>query len=286
MMPSNLRSIVATSQFHTIPITTRQQSVSTAPPQKKQKMSLRQTYILANIARGKMTREASRGDHDLRLLVGHANFLDGLIVDLAAAERDQEMWFNHSVRGAAQASEEPRHVQWVDRIPEEAVEDDDEEEEEEEDSGREFSGNEYDSDDEDVDNTPVVAPQHHRRPSSLSPPTVTAAEVSEDMEIDEDYEDGLVLTRIASHPPELMHESDSDSDDDMMPPSPPQPNLSLAVFSEKQRQAIATTSFYQSIPEPTDTAVASLPPSEQAAFFDDGFYLPPRQSHTTILEAF
>lgn len=248
-------------------------------------MSLRQTYILANIARGKMTREASRGDHDLRLLVGHANFLDGLIVDLAAAERDQEMWFNHSVRGAAQASEEPKHVQWADRIPEEAVEDDDEYDEEDEDSSRDFSSNEYDSDDEEVNTTPVVAPHHHRS-SPISIPTVTAAEVSEDMEIDEDYEDGLVLTRIASHPPELMHESDSDSDDDMMPPSPPQPNLSLAVFSEKQRQAIATTSYYQSIPEPSDTAVASLPPSEQAAFFDDGFYLPPRQSHTTILEAF
>ena len=256
-------------------------------------MSLRQTYILANIARGKMTREASRGDHDLRLLVGHANFLDGLIVDLAAAERDQEMWFNNSVRGAAQASEEPRRVQWADHIPEEAVEDDEDEddEDEREDVNRECSGNEYDSDDEEVDNTPVVAPHphhhtHHRRPSPLPLPIVTAAEVSEDMEIDEDYEDGLVLTRTASHPPELMHESDSDSDDDMMPPSPPQPNLSLAVFSEKQRQAIATTSFYQSIPETTDTAVASLPPSEQAAFFDDGFYLPPRQSHTTILEAF
>ena len=164
---------------------------------------------------------------------------------------------------------------------------DDEDEEDEEDLGRDFSGNDYDSDDEDVDNTPAVVPQPPRRPSPVLPPTVTAAEVSEDMEIDEDYEDGLVLTRIASHPPELMHESDSDSDDDMMPPSPPQPNLSLAVFSEKQREAIATTSFYQSIPETTDTAVASLPPSEQAAFFDDGFYLPPRQSHTTtILEAY
>lgn len=275
VMPSTLRFSIAASPFDTLPIATRPQTAAPSP-HKKQKMSLRQTYILANVARGKMTKEASRGDHDLRLLVGHANFLDSLIVDLADAEREQEMWFNHSVRGAAKAAGEPKHVQWADHIPEEAVEDDDE------DSGVDLSGNESESDEEDVDTTMAVP--HARQP--LPPPTVTATEVSEDMETDEDYEDGLVLTRITSHPPELMHESDSDSDDDTMPPSPPQPNLSLDVFSEKQRQAIATTSFYQSIPAPSDQTVAALPPSEQAAFFDEGFYLPQRQSHTAIVGAF
>ena len=35
-------------------------------PQKKQKMSITQTYFLAHSARGKLSREASRSDHDLR----------------------------------------------------------------------------------------------------------------------------------------------------------------------------------------------------------------------------
>lgn len=225
-----------------------------------------------------MTREASRGDHDLRLLVGHANFLDSLILDLANAEQEQEMWFNHSVRGAVTASDEPKRVQWADRVPEEAIEED----EEDEDSPTEFSGNESESDDDDVDAPPMVSLRHQQRPRS----PVTTSKVGDAMILDGDYEDGLALTRTASHPPDLMHESDSDSDDDMMPPSPPQAELSLDVFSEKQRAAIVTTSFYQSIPETSDTAVASLPPSEQASFFDEGFYLPQRQPHATMVQTF
>ena len=42
-------------------------------PAKKQKMSLTQTYYIASSARGKLGREASKGDHNLRRLVGHAN---------------------------------------------------------------------------------------------------------------------------------------------------------------------------------------------------------------------
>lgn len=288
IMPSNLRFSIAASPSDTLPISTRPQTIAAPPPAKKQKMSLRQTYLLANKARGKMTVEASRGDHDLRLLVGHANFLDGLIADLAEAEREQESWFNHSVRSAVKASAAaPKHVQWADHIPEEAVEDDEDEDEDEEDEDEdqdeqmEYSGVEPESDEDYIRRTAAVVPPPRRRSPQI--PTVTATEVSEDMEIDEDYEDDLALTRTPSHPPELMHESDSDSDDDLMPPSPPQPNIPLDVFSEKQRQAIATTSFYQSIPDASDTAVASLPPSEQASFFDEGFYLPQRQPHTAIV---
>lgn len=283
-MPSNLRFSIVASPFDTLPTSIiRPQTIAAPPPAKKQKMSLRQTYLLANTARGKMTMEASRGDHDLRLLVGHANFLDSLIADLAQAEREQESWFNHSVRSAAKESAGPKHVQWADRIPEEAVEDD-EDSDEEEDDRMELSGAESDSDEEYIHPTAPVVPPPRRRSPPI--PTVTATEVSEDMEIDEDYEDDLVLTRTPSHPPELMHESDSDSDDDLMPPSPPQPNIPLDVFSEKQRQAIATTSFYQSIPDASQTAVASLPPSEQASFFDEGFYLPQRQPHTALVGAY
>lgn len=246
------------------------QRTISSPPPKKQKMSITQTYYLAHTARAKLSKEAARSDHDLRLLVGHANLLDGLMLDLADAEREQESWFNHTVRGAAKASEEPKHIQWADTIPEEVLEDDEESEAESVDS-------DSDSDDEEVQ---YAQPIPLRRRPQLT--AVTAMEVDdEDMEDDEDYEDDLALTRTASHPPELLHESDSESEDDSMPPSPPQIEMTLDAFSEKQRQAIATTSFYQSMPE---SSPASLPASEQASFFDEGFYLPQRQ--TTIVSAY
>lgn len=234
-------------------------------------MSITQTYYLAHTARGKLSKEAAKSDHDLRVLVGHANLLDGLMLDLADAERDQESWFNSTVRGAAKASDEPKHIQWADTIPEEVLEEDEESDAE--------TDSDSDSDDEDIH---YAHPVPLRRRPHTTTTTVTAMEVDdEDMEDDEDYEDDLALTRIASHPPELLHESDSESDDDSMPPSPPPSEMPLDAFSEKQRQAIATTSFYQSMSE---SSPASLPASEQASFFDEGFYLPQRQ--TTIVSAY
>lgn len=79
-------------------------------PQRKSKMSVTQTYFLAHSARGKLSREAARPDHDLRLLVGHANMLDSLMIDLASAEQEQERWFNHSVVGADEESEDEEEV--------------------------------------------------------------------------------------------------------------------------------------------------------------------------------
>lgn len=226
-------------------------------------MSLTQTYYLAHTARGKLSKEAARADHNLRLLVGHANLLDGLMLDLADAEREQESWFNQTVKGAAKASEEPRHIQWADTI-EEAIEEDDE-----------YSDSDSHSDDE--IEQPQAIPVRRLPQESAPAPMVSMEEVQdEEMEDDEDDED-LALTRTSSssHPPELLHESDSESDDDM-PPSPPQTELPLDAFSEKQRQAIATTGYYESKHE----GITST--EDQASFFDEGFYIPPRQQAPSI----
>lgn len=42
-------------------------------------MSIAETYLLASKARAKLTKEAAKGDHDLRVLVSHANLLDNLM---------------------------------------------------------------------------------------------------------------------------------------------------------------------------------------------------------------
>ncbi|KIW25381.1 uncharacterized protein PV07_08564 [Cladophialophora immunda] len=246
-MPSSVTFSAATANTKSA-----SQSIYTRPPQKKQKMSITQTYFLAHSARGKLSREAARPDHDLRLLVGHANMLDSLMLDLANAEQEQERWFNNIVNGSQSEEEEEerhRHVETIVEEPEADWEPED------------ATSSEEESEDE----------------SEQKPDTkVTAIEVDSDMEDDDEENEDLTLVRTASRhsPPELSLDTDSDSEDEHMPPSPP--THTIEVLSEKQRQAIATTSFYDAKDN------ASLSPEESEAFEEEGFYLPSRQQPTII----
>jgi hypothetical protein len=238
---------------------------SSVSPLKRKAMSVTQTYYLAHTARGKLSSEAARADHNLRLLVGHANLLDSLMLELAEAEQEQESWFNQSVKKATK-TEEPRHIQWADTIVEDPEEDWQAEDAEESDSE-----SEYDSD-EDIEMAGHMATLQR----VASRPQITVEEAEEEFEEDEeeDYA-ALSLHRTNSHsatsPPELDSDSDS-SEDESMPPSPP--NASLPTFSEKQRRQIATTSFYSKSQQSEPSS--SIPASEQQAFFEEGFYLPQR----------
>ncbi|TAQ86284.1 hypothetical protein B7494_g5407 [Chlorociboria aeruginascens] len=220
--------------------------------QQKKKMSVTQTYFLAHTARGKLSSEAARADHNLRLLVGHANLLDSLMLELAAAEQEQESWFNQSVKKATK-TDEPRHIQWADAV----VEDPEEDWQAEDADSSDSDDSEYDSEDDLEMEAGLVSLQ--RVQSSM-------VDTEEEYDDDEDLEE-LALKPTPSHstPPELDHDSES-SEDESMPPSPP--SDTLPSFSEKERQQIATTSFY--------SKSASIPESEQQAFFDEGFYLPSR----------
>jgi hypothetical protein len=217
-MPSSSHLRIQTTFEPITAETTRSHFVS-SPPQKKQKMSLTQTYYIAASARSKLGKEASRADHDLRLLVGHANLLDSLMVDLQDAERQQEAWFNQTMAKTSKA-EEPRHVQWADSLSEEEEDDD--------------SDSESECDD-DFDMIPL--PRH----IAQAPVQISTMEVDEDDFYDDMEDDSeLALTRVSSQsqsPPELIYEEDSD--DDQAPASPP---TSTLEFSEKE--AMLTTSFY------------------------------------------
>ncbi|KAJ4335256.1 hypothetical protein N0V95_008954 [Ascochyta clinopodiicola] len=196
-----------------------------SPPQKKQKMSLTQTYYIAASARSKLGKEACRADHDLRLLVGHANLLDSLMVELQDAERQQEAWFNQTMAKTSK-TEEPRHIQWADSI---AEEDEDSDSDSESESESEF--------DDDFDMIPMP------RRIAQAPIQISTTEVDEDEdEYYDDMEDDaeLTLTRVPSQiqsPPELVYEEDSE--DDSPPTSPPTTSLE---FTEKE--AMLTTTFY------------------------------------------
>lgn len=195
-----------------------------SPPQKKQKMSLTQTYYIAASARSKLGKEACRADHDLRLLVGHANLLDSLMIELQDAERQQEAWFNQTMAKASKP--EDRHIQWADSIAEEDEESD--------------SDSESEVDEDDFDMIPMP------RRIAQAPIQISTMEVDEDEDDEEEYYDDteddaeLTLTRVPSQiqsPPELVYEEDSE--DDSPPTSPPTASLE---FSEKE--AMLTTTFY------------------------------------------
>lgn len=161
----------------------------------------------------------------------HIAVLDNLMVELADAEREQEAWFNQSVRKASKP-EEPRHIQWVDTIPEDDGQSDDESD----------ADSEYDEDEEMFD-IPL-------RKIKSPPVTLASADIDdEDMDAEyeeEDEEDEYALRRVPSNrhsPPELLEddESESEDDEDSMPASPE--NVAFEL-SEKERQAITTTTFY------------------------------------------
>lgn len=243
-------------------------------------MSITQTYYLAHAARKKLTREASRADHDLRLLVGHANLLDSLMLDLADAEQEQERWFNQTVSGVSKSapSSDARHIQWAETVVEDPEEDWDPEDASDLDSDLDDS----DLDDDEVDfveeefaiSTPIVK---QRAPS----PVITEREVSEenydsDSDDDIEYDDGeedlehLTLTRSPSRqspPPDLASDSDEESEDDAMPPSPPQPTLE--TFSDEKGPRSTT-----------------IPLAEEQPLFDDQRYYVPSQRQGPIIEAY
>ncbi|PKS10198.1 hypothetical protein jhhlp_001948 [Lomentospora prolificans] len=208
-------------------------------------MSITQTYYLAHKARAKLAKEASRSDHNLRLLVGHANLLDCLMLELADAEREQESWFNQSVRGASKQEQED--IDYEDTIIEVPDEDWNS------DSDSDSSSDESDCDvheDDDVEMADIVS---FRRVPVPDAPVSRIEEYDDDMNEDEDFADlGLVRTPSHSTPPELDDDSDT-SEEETMPPSPP---TAVLTFSEKETQE----ELHQ----------------QESSFYSQGFYVPAR----------
>ena len=248
-------------------------------PQKKKTMSITQTYYLAHKARAKLSSEAAQPDHNLRLLVGHANLLDSLMLELAEAERGRESQFNQSVRGATKPQSKPSHlqsVQWAGTIMEVPEDDEEAVDASDDDSDAYYSSSSSDSDDESddegdvemADAVPLRRVSRHPVTCLRRPRHVDAMDFEDDEYEDEDYA-RLNLTRSPAHPrspPPDLADDDGSSEDEIMPPSPPNPPMQ--EFSEKQREAIVTTGFYGPISKRRD--------SERSSFYDQDYYLPER----------
>merc|ERR1712113_598000 len=213
-MPSHLR--LQSSIEEPISANATYQTSRTLPPAKKQKMSLTQTYYVASTARSKLGREASRADHNLRLLVGHANLLDQLMVDLADAEKEQEAWFNQTVQKASKP-DQPKHIQWLDEVVEEDDSDSEDESDDESDDGSIYDEEEFNY---------IPLRKLRSPPVTFSSQDIEESQHEIDAEEDEeDIADGYPLERVPSHsvehsPPELLDDSESDDDQDTTPPSP------------------------------------------------------------------
>ncbi|KAM0720028.1 hypothetical protein Q7P37_004163 [Cladosporium fusiforme] len=228
-MPSHLR---LQSSFEPFAVDATYQTSPTLPAAKKQKMSLTRTYAVASTARSKLGREAGRADHNLRRLVGHANLLDTLMIDLADAEREQEAWFNQSVRKASPS--ESRHIQWFDSIQEDFEDDDsDSDSDDESDDGSVY--------DEDAEILSLPVRRIRTAPVIIESQEIDSSDDEDDAEYDDEDDEELALTRVPSQhsPPELALD-DSDSEDESMPPSPDQPTME---FSEKEQQQLSTALY-------------------------------------------
>lgn len=209
-------------------------------------MSITQTFYLAHKARGKLSSEAAKSDHDLRLLVGHANLLDRLMLHLQTAEREQDAWFNAMVRGNSTEEDESNIMDTIS------------EEEEEEHIGslaEDYPESESSEDDYEWESSHIVSVSRHPA-YDYSKTVIDVDEVDADEDFEEEEDGFYALRRTSSHapmsPPELIEDDDSDSES--VPPSPPQPTMAEPIFYEsKNRKQINGTGFYDS----TNTLVES-----------------------------
>jgi hypothetical protein len=223
----------------------------------KPKMSLTQTYYLAHTARRKLSKEASRADHDLRILVSHANLLDNLMLELSNAEQEQQRWVDRTAVSDShnknrQFTSEEQHIQWADQTTVEYVEESSEDSDSDSDSDYALS------DDEDL-----PSPSSSFSSFSLSSSVYTASTTtlhrntapsviitqqellaSDTEEEGEEDTERLALTRSPSHsPPELLDDLSDDSEEDAAPPSPPQPTYDIFPASGLSSKSNQKTSF-------------------------------------------
>jgi len=208
-----------------------------------QKMSITQTFYLAHKARSKLSSEAARSDHNLRLLVGHANLLDSLMIHISEAEVEQEKWYNSTVRGNERSWEESEYDSDQEKygsLPTDYDSDSDSD----------------DSDDSDYDlEEPLEigslqSPADHRFLASHQTTVVGVLEVEED-DSDDDYDDdenddNLSLTRTYSHRPPSLCSDSSDDEDESNLPSPEQPTEDWQMHLSQKERIDASYRYFDS----------------------------------------
>lgn len=201
-------------------------------------MSFTRMYAIALTARSKLGREADRADHNLRRLVGHANLLDALLIDLAVAERDQESRFNLSFTKAALP--ESRRIQWSDWILEDSDDDDSDLDSDDDDSCL-YSDDE--SDDGSIYSETAGMLSAPVRPVCVAPVVTESQETGlsdeeDDVGFDESIDEHVFVRILSQHlsPEVALNGSDSNSDsrDETLPASPNQHTMERRKKEKQQ----------------------------------------------------
>lgn len=212
------------------------------------KMSLAETYMLASKARSKLTREASRQDHDLRILVSHANMLDNLMEELSKQRYNTQ----HNVEPVSSESA-------LDSIHEYEYQEEEDDEEEDDEYYNSASEDEYyeegyedefaDDDDDDDEyalfedcQLPSVRVYQSRNSHKILP---TVDEVSNDEEQDEesalnkqDSQNIPSIPSISTTSVEVVEISEEDEDDEDSISSPSSDGVpSLCYSSEDESES-------------------------------------------------
>lgn len=163
-------------------------------------MSMAETYFLASQARTKLTREARRNDHNLRVLVSHANLLDNLM-DALTKKRTAGV-------ATAPATTYSRPISMIEE---------EDEADEEEYSDEEYSDEDDFDDEEDVKFEAVqtsVTPNLHAHEIQ-----VTEISDSDSESDDDDQETSYTISSVTSSEgvPSLSYSSEEESEDELRP---------------------------------------------------------------------
>lgn len=167
-------------------------------------MSMAETYFLASKAQSKLTHEASKSNHNLRMLVSHANLLDNLMESLSKKKMVPETPLKQTY--SSQYSYNVSHFS--------TIHEEDEEEEED------YSEDDY-SEDEEFESKPYKQMPTIDDYSKLTPNMhdheVQVIEINcDDEDDDDDYDD--TNSSVISSPesiPSLSYSSEEESDDEI-----------------------------------------------------------------------
>ncbi|EGD95233.1 hypothetical protein TESG_02723 [Trichophyton tonsurans CBS 112818] len=227
-------------------------------------MSLSQTYFLAQVARHKLMNAARQPDRNLRVLTAHANMLDGLMVDLAEAENEQEDWFNQAVSyanaGNAVTNFNNDNIHDTHGNP---ISDFDFDSEDDDDVYDEFDDDDDDDDDDDYDecgsdcscssgsgsdsgeDIVFMLDAHNRavqRKRSISTLYNELNSTPADAEPEEETDYNNYTRDNIQQPPELLHDLDEESDDDSQPSSPRRNSFDFFAASSPTIEETLTSS--------------------------------------------
>jgi hypothetical protein len=173
--------------------------------------TLSETYFLAARARSKLTREASRQDHDLRVLVSHANLLDNLMDSLAKQRAAQKAQYAKAEPKVSFAIPQPHREPDVQVIQEEDEYEEEYDPEYEESSSDEDSEEEYEEDEEEDKFYEIT----HLHETGLKPMAILDEFAVEENEVDEHEEEDedKMISPTDSLPP-LSYSSGEESDEE------------------------------------------------------------------------